>query len=79
MVLRAEKAIEQGNPGEVISFLQAAVALMAGEKFEKAVPLQSYDENDVQAARRYVHAMLDFVLVSARLYLYMQGQKGHAD
>ncbi len=79
VVPRAERAIEQGDPSEVIGFLRDAVEEAVHARFEKAMAGKSYDENDVVAARHYVHAMLDFVLFSAHLYIYLHGGDQHGE
>ncbi len=79
VIPRTEEAIERGDPSEVITFLQDAVEEVIRGKFAEVMGARAYDENDVPAARRYVHAMLDFTLFSAHLYLYMQGEEGHGD
>lgn len=78
VVPRAEKAIEQGDAGEVIKFLSYTVEEEVQKRFRHVMPLKNYDENDVDAAREYVRAMLGFMLYSHKLYMYMKSAGGHA-
>ncbi len=77
VVPRAEKAVEEGDPGEVVAFLQETVADAVRGKFAKLLAARGFNEDDVPAARHYVHAMLDFVLFSAHLYQYILGEETH--
>jgi len=79
VVRKAEKALEQGNPKEVISFLLRAVEQNLQEKFKHAMEKREHDENDVEAAREYVHASLDFVLHSHGLYSFIKGDGDHRE
>ncbi len=78
VVRKAEKAIEKGDAGEVIEFLLHIVKETLQSRFDKAISGKEYDENDVEAARRYVHAMLGFVLFSHDLYEFVKGGTEHA-
>lgn len=73
VVPRADKAIEQGDAGEVIGFILHTIEEELQERFHKAMSKKNYDENDVRAAREYVQAMLGFVLYSHHLYAYAKG------
>ncbi len=77
VVPRAEKAIEKGDPKEVIKFLLHVVEEEVQKRFEGAISKKDYDINDVDAAREYVEAMLDFVLYSHHLYKYMKKGEKH--
>ncbi|WP_414470254.1 DUF6448 family protein [Methanobacterium sp. ACI-7] len=72
VVPKAEKSIENKDPGEVIGFLTNVLEDEIQKKFQKAILLKDYDANDVCNAREYVNAMLDFVLFSHHLYKYMK-------
>jgi|SRR5659263_29751 len=78
VVPRAEKAIEQGDAGKVIEFLSHTVEEEVHKRFKHAISLKNYDENDVDAARDYVEAMLEFMLYSHKLYTYMTSAGGHS-
>ncbi len=78
VIPRAERALESGDASEVISFLQDAVAEIVQGKLDRAKSLEGFDPDDVGGARHYVHAMLDFILFSAHLYIYMRGGGEHA-
>lgn len=73
----AEKALEEGDPKEVILFLSHTVGEETQKKFRLAMSRKNYDENDVNAARGYVEAMLGFVLYSHHLYQYIKSGRGH--
>jgi len=79
VVPRAEKAIEKGNAAEVIEFLLHTVKETLQSRFDKAISRKRYDENDVEAARRYVQAMLGFVLFSHHLYEFVRGETEHGE
>jgi len=79
VVPRAEKAIEQGNAKEEIDFLLHTVKEEMQKRFEHAMAKKNYDENDVDAAREYVQAMLSFVLFSHHLYTYVKGGGEHGE
>ena len=74
---RAEKAIEKGDPDEVIEFISGAAEEELQERFKHAMSKKEYDEDNVNAAREYVQAMLGFVLYSHQLYTYMKGGGEH--
>jgi hypothetical protein len=79
VVPKADRAIEQGNAKEVIGMISRAVEEELQEKFNRAMAKKVYDENDVEAAREYVHAMLGFVLFSHHLYSFVKEGKAHGD
>jgi len=78
-VPRAEKAIEKGNPKEVIDFISHVVEEELQERFKHAMAKKKYDENNVDAAREYVQAMLGFVLYSHHLYTDVTGGAEHGE
>lgn len=78
VVPRAEEAIEKGDAGEVIEFLSHTVKDELEKRLRHAMHLKDYDESDVDAAREYVEAMLEFILYSHKLYMYMTTSGGHA-
>ncbi|MBE0524869.1 MAG: hypothetical protein IBX40_11125 [Methanosarcinales archaeon] len=78
VVPRAEKAIEHEDAGETIEFLSHTVEEEVKKRFRHAMSLKKYDENDVDAAREYIGAMLEFMLYSHKLYTFMTSAGGHA-
>jgi len=68
-VPRAEKAIETGRLEEISHFLCHVVEEQLNHRFNHVMARRSYDENDVDAARAYVGAMLSFVVFSHSLYM----------
>ena len=77
VVPRAEKAIEKGSAKEVTEFVSHVVEEELQKRLERAMSLKNYDKNDVDAAREYVEAMLEFILYSHKLYAYMTTARGH--
>ncbi len=78
VVPKAEKAIEEGDASEVVDFLSHVVKDELQKRLRHAMHLKDYDANDVDAAREYVEAMLEFILYSHKLYMYMTASGGHA-
>lgn len=72
VVPKAEKAIEDEDPIDVIDFLNNVLEDEIQKRFQEAISLKDYDINDVHNARKYVTAMLEFVLFSHHLYKYMK-------
>jgi len=79
VVPRAEKAIEKGNAKDVVEFLAHAVEEELQKRFKHTMARKKYDENDVDAAREYVQAMLGFVLYSHHLYTNVKGGEEHGE
>lgn len=79
VVRKAENAIEKGDAGKVIEFLLHTVNETLRSRFDKAISMKGYDENDIEAARHYVHAMLGFVLFSHELYEFVKSERGHEE
>jgi hypothetical protein len=79
VVPRAEKAIEKGNPKEVIDFITHTVQKELEERFNRAMAKKNFDTNDVDAAREYVQAELGFVLYSHGLYSTITGRGEHGE
>ena len=77
VVPRAEKAIEKGDPKEVIDFITHTVHEELEARFNKAMSKKEYDVNNVDAAREYVQAELGFVLFSHGLYAAITGKGEH--
>ncbi len=75
VVPRAENAIEKGNAKEVIESLTHVLEKELQKRFKDAMSKKKYDENDVDAARDYVEAMLGFILYSHGLYMNIKGAK----
>jgi len=78
-VPRAEKAIEKGNPKEVIDFIAHTVEEELQRRFKHAMEKKKYDVNNVDAAREYVQAMLGFILYAHHLYTNIKGGEVHGE
>ena len=85
VVHRAEKAIETGDPGDVIGFMTREVEHAMKERFERAMRLKAHAGHSVDAEREYVHAMLGFVLSSHHLWaglradVHGEAEGGHGE
>jgi hypothetical protein len=77
IVPRAEKAIKEGTPKEVIDFINQTVQEALQERFHKIMDKKEFDVNNVAAAREYVQAELGFVLFSHGLYAAITGKGEH--
>lgn len=81
----ADEAIETENPEKVMDFLTNAAKEELYKRYEHAILKKGFDENDVEAARDYVQATLEFVLFAGHLHKYIEsggshgkGAEGHA-
>jgi hypothetical protein len=77
VVPRAEKAIETGNPGEVIRFICDAVEEDLLRRFRRAMEAKRYDPDDVAAGREYVQAFIGFVVYAHHLHAGIAGGGVH--
>lgn len=77
VVPMAEKNIKTGNPTETIEFLKSVLETEMRKKFDKVMSLKNYDVDDVDAAREYTEAMLNFVLSSHHTYKYIISNEEH--
>jgi len=68
VVPKAEKAIETGDPKEVIDFMKQTVEKELQRRFELVYSKKNYDVNDVAAGREYIDAFIGFVVHSHHLY-----------
>ncbi len=75
VVPRAETALQMGDPKALIEYLKIELEAELLTKFKHAWARQKFDVNDVEKAREYVRAMLDFMLFSNHLYLYLKGKE----
>jgi hypothetical protein len=67
-VPRAERAVETGRLEEVGRFLHEVLDDRLHHRFHQALERRAFDEDDVDAARAYVQAMLGFVVYSHSVY-----------
>jgi hypothetical protein len=74
----ADRAIEEGDAGQLIGFVTDAVKEELGSRFADATSKKGFDPDDVGAAREYVHAMLGFVLYAHQLYEFVKGARGES-
>jgi hypothetical protein len=77
IVPKAEEALEKGDAKDVIDFLLKTVEEELQERFNHAMLKKNYDENDIDAAREYIHSMLGFVLYSQLLCKYIKSGGEH--
>jgi macrodomain Ter protein organizer (MatP/YcbG family) len=73
----ADEAIETENADKVVDFLADAVKEELHRRFEHAISKKRFDENNVEAAREYVQAMLGFVLFAGHLHEYIESGGSH--
>lgn len=79
VIPKADKAVEKGDPEEVVHFMTHAVERAIREKFEHAMELKDYKKGDVDAARAYTSAMLGFELYRHHLYANIAGGGEHGE
>lgn len=79
VVPKAEKAIETGDPKEVIRFINHTIEEELQRKFQIVYLKKNYNENDVAAGREYVHAFIGFVVYSHQLYTNIIGNGNHEE
>lgn len=77
VVPRAEEALERGDPKVLIEFLSHVISEQIEKRFHKAMELKDFDENDVDAAREWVEAMLGLTLYSHGVYTFVTGGEAH--
>jgi len=77
VVPRAERAIQKGDPKEVIDFINHTVQEELEKRFHRILAKKKFDVNNVAAAREYVQAELGFVLFSHGLYAAITGKGEH--
>ncbi|MBI5228799.1 hypothetical protein HY991_01720 [Candidatus Micrarchaeota archaeon] len=79
VVPRVEKAIEQGDAREVITFLSHTVEEQMQKRFKHVMAKKKFDENDVDAAREYVETMLSLTLYAHHLYTFITSGGEHGE
>lgn len=72
-----EKALQKGNDDALVKFLQLAIKEQVHHKFSEATAKKKYSENDVSAARKYVHAYLGLTLFSHHLFKFIKSGGEH--
>jgi hypothetical protein len=76
---KVDKAIEKGDPKEVIDFLSHAVEEQIQDRFKRFTSTKNYDPNDVAEAREHIEAMLGLELYSHHLYMNIKHGNGHGE
>jgi hypothetical protein len=74
VVPRAERAIESGDPRELLEFMKASVDEELSRRFDLVSATKNYNVDDVASGRRYVEAFIGFVVYSHHLYLDIVGR-----
>lgn len=77
VVPKAEEAINKEDSTEIVEFISKVIKQELQKRFDSAISRKHYDESDVDAAREYVEAMLEFILYSHHLCEYAKGAKMH--
>ena len=70
----AEKAIETGDPDELLDTLATMVCAALKQKFERVMHLKQHADASVDAARDYVEAMLGLQVYAHKLYLSIMAE-----
>ena len=70
----AEKAIETGDPDELLDTLATMVRAAIKQKFERVMYLKQHADASVDAAREYVEVMLGLQVYAHKLYLAIQSE-----
>lgn len=73
MLSQAEQSIERGDPRGVIELLKRSIEEEVQRRFDLVLEKREYAEDEVHAAREYIHAMLGFLLYSHHLYTCIKG------
>ena len=75
----AEKAIETGDPNELLDTLATLIRAAIKQKFERVMHLKQHADASVDAAREYVEAMLGLQVYAHKLYLSIMADphEGH--
>jgi len=68
----AEKAMETGNPSDMIKLITGDVERVLFERFMAMTNKKEYDVDDVAKAREYVRAEMDFILFAHKLWSYVE-------
>ncbi len=79
IIPRAEKAVEEGTAKEVIEFLSHVIQEELDERMRDIVSKKRFDVNDVDAARKYVKAMLGFEVFSHQVYTSIKAGEVHGE
>lgn len=77
VIPRVEKALEAGDPAELVRFLTAILTDNIEDRFKDATAKKVYDIDDVGAAREYVEAMLGLMLYSHHVYHFIESSGRH--
>lgn len=67
----AEKAIDTGDPTDLIAFIKKTVEDDLHDRFSQVMETKGYDIDDVSAGRRYIEAFIGWVVYSHHLYQYI--------
>lgn len=76
---KVEKAIEKGDPKEVIEFLSHTLEEQIQDRFKRFVSTKNFREDDIPAAREHVEAMLGLELYSHHLYTNIKAGLAHGE
>ncbi|WP_287153517.1 DUF6448 family protein [Candidatus Solincola tengchongensis] len=71
----AERAVERGDPIELIILILSSVEEELRKRFQTLMDARGHEEDDVPAARAYVRAMLGFELYAAHLFSFITGSE----
>jgi len=77
VVPKADKAIEEEDSTELVTFILNTVENELKRRFDIAMDRKNYKIDNIDEAREYVHAMLEFVLFSHHLYKFITENEMH--
>lgn len=72
VISMANKAIETEDLGELRKFLMEFLGGEIEKRFQTVVSRKNYSINDVEAARSYAKAMMEFLRFSHNVYKYVE-------
>jgi hypothetical protein len=75
----AEKAIETGDPGETIAFIQKTIGEDLTHRFHHVMEKRTFETNDVATGREFIGAFIGWVAYSHNLYMSVISAGGHGE
>lgn len=79
VVPRAERAIETGDPGELVHFILETVQEDLEHRFRRVKETKDHLPDDIRAGREYIHAFIGFVVYAHHLYEFVKAGGGHGE
>jgi len=73
IIPKAERALENGNPDELVEFFKLVASEELRERFNEVRSSKKYDDKDLYAAREHIRIRKDFLRFADRLYHLLIG------